>query len=252
MLGLEPAGSHSELDAPSGDVVRGHDELREHRCRAERHRRDQRSEPDPLGARGEGREGRPGVERARRRAAQERAVVIREEDGVEPRGLGRERQREQLAPLDPLLTLEHEAYAHAAIQPQIRRLIEAFQSDAADGARRPRSAQVGVTTEPSAHSCRRDRAIRPQQPLARERPLDDRARRARSRRRATRRAQARPAPRRNRRSARPQLANAAEDESGSSSSGRYSIVTRFEIVAHRCRVGAVRPGPRKLWGETPQ
>ena len=112
VLGLVPAGPDAELDPAARDVVDRDDVLREHRCAAERHRRDQGAEPDPLGARRACGEQRPGVETPGGLSPDDRAVVVRAEDGVQPRSLRLEHQREPVVPGDPLLALEHQADLH--------------------------------------------------------------------------------------------------------------------------------------------
>ena len=88
------------------------DGLREHRGGAERDRGDHRAESQPFRSRGERGERRPGVERAGRVAAHDRAVVVGAEEAVEAGGFGGGREREPLLPLDALLALEHQADAH--------------------------------------------------------------------------------------------------------------------------------------------
>ena len=83
--------------------------------RPERDGRDHRAEPDPLGDRREPGERRPGVERAGRVAADDRAVVVGAEEPVEAGCLGGVRERDPLLPGDALLALDHQADAHCAL-----------------------------------------------------------------------------------------------------------------------------------------
>ena len=114
VLRLVPARADAELDATARDVIDGDCVLREHRRRAERDRRDERAEPDPCRRGAERRQRRPRVERSRRFATQDRAVMVGAEEAVEPCLLGRGRESPPLLPLDPLLTFEHQADPHPA------------------------------------------------------------------------------------------------------------------------------------------
>ena len=113
VLGLVPAGADPELDPAAGDVVDRDDVLRQHRGRPERDRRDHRPEPDPLGHRGERGQRRPGVERARGRAAEDGEVVVGAEQPLEADALGGAGERAPLLPGDALLSLDHQAETHS-------------------------------------------------------------------------------------------------------------------------------------------
>ncbi len=63
VLALHPAGSHSERDSATGDLVCGRGRTGEHRGVPEGRRRDQGAELQPGRVRGETADRRPGVER---------------------------------------------------------------------------------------------------------------------------------------------------------------------------------------------
>ena len=110
VLVLVPAGADAEVDAPAGDVVGGQRELGQDGGGAERDRRDQRAEPDPLGDRGERADRAPGVERAV--ALRERQVVVGAQQRLEAAALGGAREREPVVPADALLPLDHQREPH--------------------------------------------------------------------------------------------------------------------------------------------
>ena len=115
VLGLEPAGADAELGPPARDPVDGDGALRQHGRAPERDRRDHRPEPDPLRARRQRGEHRPGLERSVPWIAPEREVVVGGEEALEPGALDRPRQLEPALPRDAVLPVDHQADAHAAI-----------------------------------------------------------------------------------------------------------------------------------------
>src|SRR5581483_8269160 len=141
VLRLVPAGADAELDATIRDVIRGRDELGEHRRAAEGDRRDERAEADRARDRCEAADRAPGVECSVRVAAHDRAVVVGAEEGVELRVLRRACERDPLRPGDALLALDHQREPHhsgvtyAAVNPPSTRNVEPVTYDDSSEAR---------------------------------------------------------------------------------------------------------------------
>src|SRR5581483_10156422 len=163
VLRFVPAGAETELDTTVRDVVdRGH-ELREDRDGPEGDGRDHRSDAKRLRAGGKAGECRPGVERARGVASDDRLVVIRAEEPVELRVLRCAREREPLRPGDALLTLDHEGDAHqagvtyAAVSPPSTRNVAPVTYDASSEARNsaPFTTSRGFASRPVGQCVRR-------------------------------------------------------------------------------------------------
>ena len=90
VLGVVPTGAEPELDAAAAHRVGLRDLDRERAREAERHRRDERAEPDAGGLASDRREGHPRVGRTRSGCALADAlVVVGAEEGVEAEPLGR-------------------------------------------------------------------------------------------------------------------------------------------------------------------
>jgi hypothetical protein len=115
VLDLVPAGAQPELDPAAAHLVDRRDHLREVPEPSERHRRDERPQPDPLGVAGQAGEHRPGVGRGQPARPREALVVVRSEERLEARGLGPARDRQLLVVGQPLLGLGHQGEAHRAI-----------------------------------------------------------------------------------------------------------------------------------------
>ena len=112
VLSLVPPCAEPELEAAARHVVDRRRRLREHRGVAEGDRRDERAEPDPLGPRGQSGQCRDGVERRSFAPPDDREVVIRAEQPLEPAALADVRKRQPLVPGDALLSFHHQAEPH--------------------------------------------------------------------------------------------------------------------------------------------
>ena len=112
VLALVPARAHPDLDAAAGDVVDRDGHPREHARMPERHGRHHRAEPDALGDRGQAGQRRPRVVRVRI-GPDDRRVVIRPEEAVEPVLLAEPGEPDPVLPGHALLPLDHQADLHA-------------------------------------------------------------------------------------------------------------------------------------------
>src|SRR6185436_16408663 len=103
VLARVPAGADTDLDPTAARLVDGRDDLGEHAWMAERHRRHERGEQDPLGFAGESREYGPCVRGRLTGRPREALEVVGPEEALEPIRLRATRDRELLRVAQALL-----------------------------------------------------------------------------------------------------------------------------------------------------
>jgi CheY-like chemotaxis protein len=114
VLGLEPPGSHAELDSSAGDVVYRHDRLREDRGVPEGDGRDEGSKLDPIGEGSEPCERGPRIERSTLGLSLHREVMVGPEQRFETALLAAPRQFDPVAPGNVFLSFDHQTQSHSA------------------------------------------------------------------------------------------------------------------------------------------
>ena len=107
-----PPGTDADLDPTAAQLVDGGRDLGEVARRAERDRRDEDAEADPVGVTSEPGEHRPGVGGRLIGLAGEALVVVRPEEGLEPGGLGALHDRELVGVAEAHLGLGHQGEPH--------------------------------------------------------------------------------------------------------------------------------------------
>src|SRR4051794_39856306 len=112
MVVLVPAGAHAHFDPTATHLVHGRDDLREAAWMAERHRRNQDAEPDPLGLAGQPRHDGPRVGRRLAGRTRKALVVVGPEERLETVGLRPFGYGDVVAIAEPLLGFDHEGEAH--------------------------------------------------------------------------------------------------------------------------------------------
>ncbi len=112
MFDLAPAGPDADLDAAAAHLIDRRDDLGERPRVAERDRRHEHAQTDPVGVAGEPGHDRPGI-RGRLPGRPGKALeVVGTEEGLEPVGLGPLGDRDMVAIAQALLGFEHEGEAH--------------------------------------------------------------------------------------------------------------------------------------------
>ena len=115
VLDVVPAGADPDLDPSAAHLVDGRDDLGEAARMAERDRRDEDAEPDPVGlARKPGDDG-PGVGGGLPARTREARVVVGAEERLDAVRLGALGDRDVVAVAQTLLRLEHEGEAHRVL-----------------------------------------------------------------------------------------------------------------------------------------
>ena len=117
MFDLVPAGPDADLDAAAAHLVDGRDDLGEGPRVAERDRRHEHAQPDPVGVAGESGHDRPGIGRRLSGRAREALEVVGAEECLEAVRLGPLGDRDVVAIAQALLRLEHESEAHPVLHP---------------------------------------------------------------------------------------------------------------------------------------
>ena len=111
VLALVPAGPHPDLDAAARDVIDSDRRAGQHAGMPEGRRRDHRPEPDATRDRGEAGKRRPGIVGVGV-GPDDRGVVVRPEEPLEPVLLGHPGEAHPVVPGDTLLALDHQADPH--------------------------------------------------------------------------------------------------------------------------------------------
>ena len=111
VLALVPARAHPDLDTATRDVIDRDRHAGQHARMPEGRRRDHRAEPDTTRDRRQAGKRRPRVVSIGVRP-DDRRVVIRAEEPLEPVLLGHPREAHPVVPGDTLLTLDHQADPH--------------------------------------------------------------------------------------------------------------------------------------------
>ena len=115
VLDVVPAGAHADLDPSAAHLVDRRHDLGEAARMAERHRRDEHAQADPIGVTGEAGHDRPGVRGRLPGRTREARVVVGAEEGLDAVRLGALGDRDVVAVAEALLRLEHEGEAHRVL-----------------------------------------------------------------------------------------------------------------------------------------
>ena len=117
VLGLVPARTHAHLQPTAGHLVHGRGQLRKVARVPERHRRDERPEPDAARLAGEAGQDRPGVGGGAAGLTGEAVVVIGAQERLEAGRLGAPGERQLIGIRAALLRLDHQGVPHGPLLP---------------------------------------------------------------------------------------------------------------------------------------